>query len=446
MSPPRHRSKGLLHFYLPLVATSQMMTLSNPLLNLHLSRADDPRVPLAGYSVAFGIGVLLNAPLLTLPNVGAALLSDESAWRRTRAIALGYALTVATLDIVVGLTGLGDWIFGSLLGATARVVDAAQLAMICFCPIPLCLAWRGLRTALSLRSRRTHVLTQSTLLRIVGILAALGLAGMFAEPVAYHAALALSFGIAAETLWLHRQSRGERRALSPTAESLSPRRLAAFALPLVVSGYAWTAQRPVIHAILGRTADSESAQAAFGVLHPLLLLVGSALWALQATGQIHGSNREEARPFLSFSAGAIAVATGLIFVIGWLPAARSLLLEHIFPVAEELGDYLLPGLKLLFLASIFLGIRATAKGLILASGSTKVILAGALSYLGLLLGAGWWVVETQSTINGGVLAVLLIALVEMTEAAVLVTAASSRWAKLPPSISTMSDSAELPSS
>jgi hypothetical protein len=431
MSAPRHRPRGLLPFYLPLVATSQMMTLSNPLLNLHLSRAEDPSLPLAAYSVAFGLSVVLNAPLLTLPNVGAGLLENERAWDRMRTVALLLASVVFVADCILGLTPLGHWAFRTLLGTTARVAAQAQATMICVAPIPLFLAWRGLRTALVLRARKTQILTQSTFVRLLFLGLALLAARLRAEPVAADAGLALSLGICAETLWLHRQTRSHRSRIPTTGPLLDTRHFGAFAIPLVVSGWAWTAQRPIISAILGRSPDGEAAQAAFGVLHPLLLLVASALWALQATGQIHGRERAEARRFVAFAARAILLAAGVIGALGWIPPARNFLIGDVFPVAEDLGEYLVPGLRLLFLPALFLGIRTTAKGLILASRSTRVILPASAGYLALLGILGVWVVRSQPAVNGGVLAVALIAVVEMTEAAVLCTAAWRRWLRLP---------------
>jgi Na+-driven multidrug efflux pump len=330
-----------------------------------------------------------------------------------RAAAISLAAVVFVADCVLGLTPLGNWAFQELLGTTARVADQAQTVMLCVAPIPLFLAWRGLRTALALRARRTQILTQSTFVRLLVLSLVLLASRLRAEPVAADAGLALCLGIAAETLWLHRQSRSQRAELSASGPPLDSRRLGAFAIPLVVSGWAWTAQRPIIQAILGRTGDSEAAQAAFGVLHPLLLLVASALWALQATGQIHGRERAEARRFVAFAGRTILLAAGIIIALGWLPPLRDLLIGKVFPVADELGEYLVPGLRLLFLASVFLGIRTTAKGLILASRSTRVILPASLGYLALLAILGAWVVHEQPAINGGVLAVTLIACVEM---------------------------------
>lgn len=428
-SDGQHSVRELLRFYAPLVLTSQMMTLSNPLINLHLSRAADATPQLAAYGVGFGMMVFFNAPLLTLPNVGAGLLDSEDAWRRlSRVVRIG-GLLIAAIDLVVALTPVGSWLFEGLLDATPRVADEARRVALALAPLALFTGWRGLRSAFALRARDTALLTQATVCRlaVLGlVLAALAASG---RHDAGSAAWSLTLGIGAEAVWIHFRTRKLRRGLEPAKTPPTSRRLAAFALPVVASAYAWTALRPLINGILGRTLDSEAAQASFGVVHPIFLLTGSALWALQSTGQIHTVDRAGARPFLRFALGATLVVSACVMALGWVPPLRQWLLTEAFTLPPELLGYVRPAMLVLFGAPLFLGLRSAFKGMILASGSTGIILIASLSYLAIAAAAGAIVVGLRPGINGALLGILLVIAVEAIEATILGITARDRWSR-----------------
>ncbi|NNF13822.1 MAG: hypothetical protein HKN72_11390, partial [Gemmatimonadetes bacterium] len=63
--------KGFARFYLPLVATSYLLTATNPLLAAALARTSDPATALAGYGVAFALIGVIYAPLLVVQQVAA---------------------------------------------------------------------------------------------------------------------------------------------------------------------------------------------------------------------------------------------------------------------------------------------------------------------------------------------------------------------------------------
>ena len=83
-------------FYAPLIATSYLLTATNPVVAAALARTQDPAPALAGYGVAFALIGVLYAPLLVFQQVAAARLArargaaeavDVPATRMGRAIA-----------------------------------------------------------------------------------------------------------------------------------------------------------------------------------------------------------------------------------------------------------------------------------------------------------------------------------------------------------------------
>lgn len=426
--PPTLRQ--LLSFYLPLVLTSQMMTLSNPLINLALTRADEPRLHLAAYSICFGLAVFLNAPALVSRDIGAGLCTSQNAYHTLLRQVVVLGLVIGLLDLALAFTSLGDLVFEQLLGATGRVTTEARRVALAMAPIPLFVGIRGLSSALALRARQTRLLTQATFLRLLSVIAILLVLGANDRLAASAVAWSLTGGIALETLWIVWITRGLLRGLPVEGSDpggLALRRMMRFAAPLVVSAYAWTALRPVINGILGRSADSEAAQAGFGVLHPLILLTASGLWALQATGQILATDPKSARRFLGFGLVMTVLFSSLVILLGWIPAWREYLLTRMFTLPLDLLEYVEPAMKILFIAPVLLGLRACFKGLILASGRTGVISISAAADLFAVGSVGATILVLDPTVNGAILGVLLVTTAEFVEATLLGSTAWRRF-------------------
>jgi len=420
----------LLRFYLPLVLTSQMMTLGVPLINLALTRAADPQLHLAAYGVCFGLLVFLNAPMLVSRDAGAGLATDRRSWRRlVRVVMIGGAL-VAGIDLLLAFTALGDWAFGRLMEATPRVVAEARATAVSLAPIPLLVGMRGLYSALALRAHRTRLLTEATFLRMIVLVVFVFLVLRLTEPTAHRVGWALTAGIALETLWIGWVTRPLLRDLPVRTTAGGAHtywRILTYTFPLVLSAFAWTALRPIVNGILGRTGDSEAAQASFGVLHPLVLLTGSALWALQATHQILATSPERARRALRFGLITTVICSGIVAALGWIPPVRTFLLTEIFTLPPRLLDYVTPAMLMLFVAPFMLGLRACTKGLILASGRTGIISASAVADLTVVLTLGGLSLAWFPNVNGAVLGIVLVTAAEITETLLLGGAALRRF-------------------
>lgn len=422
--------RQLLAFYIPLVLTSQMMTLSNPLINLALSRAEEQALHLAAYSVCFGLAVFLNAPALVSRDIGAGLCTSRAAYTRLLRQVVGIGVVIGCIDLALAWTPLGMAVFSGALGATERVAAEAQRVAVAMAPIPLFVGIRGLNSALALRARRTRLLTQATFLRLLSVIAILTMLVAQGRVAASAVGWSLTGGIALETLWIVWVTRPLLRALPADGDDpgeLALSRMFRFAAPLVVSAYAWTALRPVINGILGRCADSEAAQAGFGVLHPLILLTASGLWALQATGQILARDSESARRFLGFGFVMTVSFSAFVVLLGWIPSWRDLLLTSLFDLSADLLAYVTPAMKVLFVAPVLLGIRACFKGMILASGRTGVISLSAAVDLVAVGSVGAVVLALDPTVNGAILGVALVVVAEFSEATILGTTALRRF-------------------
>lgn len=412
--------RAILRFYLPLVLTSQMMTLGVPLINLALTRSADAQLHLAAYGVCFGLLVFLNAPMLVSRDAGSGMATDRASWDRLVRVTVIGGLVTCGADVVLALTPVGDWAFGRVLEATPRVVVEAKATALSMAPIPVLVGVRGLYSALALRAHRTRLLTQATFLRLLVMTCVVVGVSVAGAASAHAVAWGLTFGILCETAWIGFVTRALWRELPATsAHARSVRSILSFATPLVLSALAWTALRPVVNGLLGRTIDSEAAQASFAVLHPLVLLTASALWALQSTHQILATDSARARRTLRFGLAMTVLCTGLVVVIGWVPAVRTSLLTRVFTLPPNLLDYVEPTMRVLFVTPFMLGLRACFKGLILASGRTGVISASAVMDLVVVVALGSLAITIDPGVNGALLGIALVTVAEIVETLLL---------------------------
>jgi len=404
--------REVLRFYLPLVATSQMMTLSTPVINLGLGRAADPAHALASYAVGFTLSVFLNSPALVSAQVSATLVREKSVGLRVLLLTfLAVGLAVGAVELVLGLTPAGDVVLQDIMGIPTEVAASAKRVLVVMSPIPVLLALRGVHQAVAMTASRTLLITSSTLTRLILLSAVVGalVAGWLDLPGEIVGALALLSGIAGEALlmaaaaWL--RLRGHVRDTWRRGDG-GPREVLRFAGPLFVSGWVWTVQRPLINFVLARTATPTLSLAAFGVVAPLVLLTTSPLWALQPTTIVLPRDRQDLALLHRFS-----MAVSAFFALALLALAVAggrALMVHVYELPGPLLRMVLPALAPLALAPMLMGRRAFAQGMLLRMKLSRTILRAALMRLLTVLGLGLLAVDVLGATNGAVIGVVLL--------------------------------------
>ena len=411
-------------FYWPLVLTSQMMTLAHPIINLALGRSDDAIVQLAAYGVGFGLGVFLNSPLFPFQQIVAAMGTGPRARRDLIVKGLSLGCAICALELLLALGPLGDWVFGDLTGSTPAVASLARRVLLVLAPIPLLLPLRSLAWGIVLRHRDTRIISQATALRL-GVLAGavLGLAGRGSWPPAVVGGAAMTAAILLETVYSGlRAVRLARRGAAGIDAGVDERvrwgRFFAFIGPLMVSTIAWSAMRPILNAVMGRTADPDLAQGGLGFVFPLLILMASPLWALQNTALVLLRDRHDLRRLARFTAAVIAVFVALIGAWVWTPL-RGVLLLDIFALDPDKAAYVAGAVMLIPYQPIPMGMRSLTQGFLMNRRRTGVIALASLVKILVLVVPGFWIVVRDPSVNGAVLAVVLIMIGGSVETAIV---------------------------
>lgn len=401
--------RGILRFYRPLVLTSQLVTLSGPLLNIALGRAADPKLDLAAFWIAFTVVSFLEAPCLVVQQTALAV-APRGSLRRLVAGALGAGAAASLLVLALGRTALGEGVFPGLIPTTARVADLARSVLIALAPLPLLIAIRGLGSAVAVGAHRTDLVGAATAVRLVVIAGGVGAAVATRHGVGVPAACAtLVVGVALETAFIVIATwprwRGRLGAQADGASDWSE--IARVAGPLAVSTMMWTFLRPAIHSILGRLPDPELAQASFGVIQPIVLVACSPSWALQDVSLVLTRRRADLERVLRFAAGVAALFTAIVGLVVLTPL-KVLVLRLGFDLSPELENAVAPALALLAIEPTVLAARAVAQGLLTRARRTGVFLILSPAKIVLTLVVGLAVVTARPNVAGAWLALGLV--------------------------------------
>lgn len=405
--------RQILGFYWPLVLTSQMMTLAHPIINAALGRAEDAIVQLAAYGVGFGTAVFLNSPLFPFQQIVTAMGVGPRARRDLIAKGLTLGAVICVVDLALALTPLGRWLFGDVMGSTDAVTSLARRILLVQAPIPLLLPLRSLAWGIILRHRDTRLISLATGLRLACLAAfVFALAGRVWWPPAVVGGVAMTVGILAETIYSGTRAFGlvRRRAAGVDGERderVGWSAFTGFIGPLMVSTVAWALMRPLLNAVMGRTADPDLAQGALGFVFPLLILMASPLWALQNTTLVLVRDRHDFRRLARFSGAVILVFVTLIAAWVWTPL-REVLLLRVFSLEPDKAAYVAGALLLIPYQPVPMGWRSFAQGFLMNRRRTGIIaLASTLKTLVLVV-PGFVIVARDPTVNGALLSTALI--------------------------------------
>jgi len=161
-SGSRITSAGFARFYLPLVATSYLLTATNPLLAAALARTSSPATALAGYGVAFALIGVIYAPLLVVQQVAAQRLLCAGDIKPVRRFAMVLGFVLSGVAALVAFTPAGVFIFERLVGVHDSILDEAMSAMTALWPVPLLTGIRALHQGRLVAGHRTHAIAVAT--------------------------------------------------------------------------------------------------------------------------------------------------------------------------------------------------------------------------------------------------------------------------------------------
>jgi hypothetical protein len=367
--------RELFAFWGPVALSGQLITLSQPVVNAAVGHAADRATALPAYLLALHFVVLTQAAVLPGINVAVALVRCRKSFAVVRRVLLAFGAAVAALGAAVALSPLGPWLFRDLMGQRdPAIVAGACDALLWLSPSGVGVAVRGAMQGAAMSSKSTGRVAAATALRLAIIFVfAAGATQTFGMRGEIAGAAAVSLGVWTEVLslaWQTRAAAKKGRGLPETSANVpTAAAVVRFAAPLVFGHLAWTAQRPLINAFLGRLPDREAAVAAFGVLHALTLFVSAPLWAFQSTSIMFSRNRAGLRAVARFAA-TVSVGTAALCLAGAYWIGPTDFLTTVFDLEGRTLALAAGALFIVALDPLLHGLRSVAAGVLVAGRRT----------------------------------------------------------------------------
>ena len=128
--------KAFYHFYVPLVLTSLISFIWQPVGSAALSRMPDALNSLAVWPVVTGLVSLLRSFGVAYNEAVVALLDRFDAWRNLSRFTIWMALATTGVTLMVAATPLADFYFRTLSALPGPLVDMARTALWIAIPMP----------------------------------------------------------------------------------------------------------------------------------------------------------------------------------------------------------------------------------------------------------------------------------------------------------------------
>ena len=366
-------------FFLPLMLMAELMMISQTIIAAFLARMADPEPILAAYSISFYFHATLGSPVWACQFVAVSYLRDRASMRRLLFFSLQVAGAISVVQLAVGLTPAGNWMFRTLFGASPEVADAAQLCLVIFSLTMLFSVGRSLAYGLFMVERRTLLVTLGTVVRLVGLGVVLVTLTRFLEGPEV-GALALVGCIAIETLFGLFLMRPFFRRLAAGSRPPSYRELWRFSWPIMIMQVAESGVAFTVNLFLGRLVRPELALAAFGLLDSLMRLILSPLRNVIPTAQTLVRFRRDVPVIVTF---ALVVGGGFaaVMLLFHIDQVRTLVLEGIMGLPPHMAEYIAPALAFGFLLALAMAAASVCRGLLIAAKRTGAIAVGSAARL-----------------------------------------------------------------
>jgi hypothetical protein len=201
-------------FYFPLVMTSLLSLLANPIGSAALSRMPLALESLAVWPVITGLIFILRSLGIAYNEVVVALLDECGAYPYLKRFANLLAITTTTLLLLVTATPVAHVWFQGISALRPDLAELAQHALWFALPLPALSVLQSWYQGTILYSKRTSGITESVIIYLFTSLIVLG-SGVTVRKITglNIGILALTLSVATQTAWLWYRSRQARETL-----------------------------------------------------------------------------------------------------------------------------------------------------------------------------------------------------------------------------------------
>lgn len=372
--------RQMLSLWVPLAASIVMMVLEPSVINIGLGRTADPELALAAYGVAYGLALLVEAPILMLLDASVARSTDRAAFVLIRRFTLGLGLIVTATGLLVSLTPLYGLLVEDLMNIPPDVAARARPTLQVLSLWPLPIGWRRAHQGVLIRTQRTAVISVATVVRLL-TLACILFGGLVLLPGrgALLAGIAMVISAFLEAALITWATRPILRSDAFQAErpdgghtSLGLGELWRFYQPLAMTTILRQTTRPLLNTGIAAAAMVRASLATWPVAWGLATLITGPAWSLQQLTTTLVSDQvayQKVRRFVLTLSAFLSLILGLVVftpAYGWV-------MGSVYNLSPELQDLARPAVQLLVVIPLMMGAQALLRGVLIRGGSTGAV-------------------------------------------------------------------------
>ena len=321
-------------------------------------------VDLAAFAAAFAVATLTHSPVFTVQQIAIAKGDSKGHTRMITRIFLTISMLLFTLNVVIGFTELGTYLFEHFIGASYAVTVIAKETIIAFLPLPLTIIFRGVLQGIIIRSGKTGIISIATLARLIllaAYLLAIPLSGnIITAPLA---GLGLSLAVIVETMVLIPQARENYKTLPEESDiTMKPDQMLRFSWPLIFSMILWTSSGFFITAIVGHSVQRDAALAVIGIVYASIgWFLASPTKPIMQMTMIYSDFREKAIKVRKFSYQLVALLTLIVLLIQ-VPFIGDIVFGKIFVLPPDLKSIAILASRLILFYPALIAHRGYLQG------------------------------------------------------------------------------------
>lgn len=203
---------SFLGFYLPLVMTSLLQIMVQPVATAALSRMPAPLESLAAWPVIYGIIIIFMSAGMAFVEASVVLLDEPHALGSVRRFAVTLGLSTASILTLLNVTPLAELWLRYISALPPDLIPIAKSSLWLGIPIPLLASMEAYFQGILLHTKRTRGITEAVLLGLLanGTVLVSGVLWGGMEGL-YVGMMALSVGYVVRSLWFWHRTRAAVR-------------------------------------------------------------------------------------------------------------------------------------------------------------------------------------------------------------------------------------------
>ncbi len=182
-------------FYLPLIASSLMVSMGKPFINAGLARMPDAAVALAAFSVASSFAWVIISPSQTIHQLTMVFGRSAEDRQLVRRFSTIFALASSAVLLLISFSPLGRYILSDLIQVAPETLQSTLVSVRTLAFFPLIICWQEYNTGILLLAQSARLVGVGKAVNLFATISfVLLLAPTFPGPVAAPLAQLVGFG------------------------------------------------------------------------------------------------------------------------------------------------------------------------------------------------------------------------------------------------------------